>query len=421
MLQWNDVHPYNAVHVARVPAPLDPERLKNVINRTVERRGLAGLTLDRDRGTYHYHGGATFCDIQAVAGEAGGRPVLVAEIERQLNTGFVPGERFNPFRFFIAPEAECFSLGVTYFHAVADAESFVVLMKEIVETYLERKRSAPDVPTDLYPPCYDNLLRHQPGLLARKLSAIPGLVRDLRTSCRPPYYSEHPTTNGFTLCSLEPEDFRRASAAAKSWGVTLNDLFLGLLMKSLGQVASYRTLARRRRSISLGCIVNTRKVLGLDSQPLFGLFLGSFVVTHEVPEELSLRDLVADLHRQTTTIKRHKLYVGATLEMAFARFMLSWLSPERGKKLYHRYYPLWGGVTNLNLNLLWNQFGTDQPVDYIRAVSTSPAIPFVLSVTTAGNVINLGFTCRSTAFIPAELELVKNYFLEQAAHLEAIA
>src|SRR6266567_5460333 len=223
MLEWNDTHPYNAVHVARVPAPLDLERLRKILDRTMESRGLTGLTLDRDQGTYRYRGGPAQCDIRTIAGEESGRSALIAEIESQLNTAFIPGERFMPFRCFVAPQAGCFSLGLTYFHAVADAESFVFLVKEIVETYLGRNEDASAAPADLYPPCYDNLLRRQPALLARKLSAIPALVRDMRTSCRPPYRNGLPTTNGFTLCTLGAGDFQHLIAAAKSWGVTLND------------------------------------------------------------------------------------------------------------------------------------------------------------------------------------------------------
>jgi hypothetical protein len=151
------------------------------------------------------------------------------------------------------------------------------------------------------------------------------------------------------------------------------------------------------------------------------VFLGSFFVTHEVPEQMKLRELVADLHRQTVAIKRHKLYAGAPLEMGFARFMLSLLSLERGKKFYHRYYPLWGGVTNMNLNLLWDQSKSESPIDYFRAVSTSPAIPLVLSVTTVGQTLNLGFTHRSTAYLPEDLEQVKRRFLEEASCLEVHA
>ena len=36
MLEWNDAHPYNAVHVVRIPAPLDLERLRGILDATDE-------------------------------------------------------------------------------------------------------------------------------------------------------------------------------------------------------------------------------------------------------------------------------------------------------------------------------------------------------------------------------------------------
>ena len=64
MLQWNSMHPYNAVHVVRIPAAPDPERLRQTINGTLEARALTGLTLNRGQGTYCYRGGPACCEIR---------------------------------------------------------------------------------------------------------------------------------------------------------------------------------------------------------------------------------------------------------------------------------------------------------------------------------------------------------------------
>jgi hypothetical protein len=67
MLQWNDLHPYNAIHVVRIPHALDWERLENVINGTLETHGITNLALNRERGTFHYHGGAALCVMKTIA------------------------------------------------------------------------------------------------------------------------------------------------------------------------------------------------------------------------------------------------------------------------------------------------------------------------------------------------------------------
>src|SRR5262245_38305846 len=418
MLQWNELHPYNAVHVVRIPGALDLERLLSVVRSTLEHHGLTSLTLNRDRGAYHYHGALAHCEIKTIGGGGTERASLFAKIEHELNTAFALGEHFNPFRFFVALADDSFSLGIVYFHAVTDAESLVLLMKDIVDTYLKRAGPRPLSPFDLYPRCYDNLLRYCPKVLLRKLAAAPSSIRAVRNSTRPRYRDVQNLNNGFAFLSLKTQNLSVLIEAGKSSGGTLNDLFLALLMKALSPLASRRTRARRRRNISVGSIVNIRRDLGMDSQRTFGLFLGSFVVTHEVPNEISLIDLAKDIQRQTSAIKRDRLYVGAPLELVFVRFLLSFYSTDWMKKFYQKHFPLWGGITNMNLNSLWKQQEEEEPIDYFRAVSTGPVTPLVVSVTTVRDWVNIGLTYRTTVFSVADIEHVKKFFLETVKRLE---
>ena len=417
MLQWNDLHPYNVVHVFRIPAALDLERLKKAVNGTLEAQGLTGLTLDRKRGTFHYHGGPASDEIRTIVVETEPHAALCAEIERQLNTAFVQDERFSPFRFFVVPEPEAFSLGIIYFHAIADAESIVLLAREFIEAYLRENGTRPFQPLNLGFNRRNNLLR-RPGLLARKLAALPVFVRNMRNSRHITHRDENDFSNRFTAFSLDAGVLDLLLKTARDWNVTLNDLFLSLLMKSLSNLKPDRGNHPRRRNISIGCIVNLRKDLGLDGRRAFGLLLGSLTVTHEVPDDISLMALAKDIRRQTLAVKRGKLYLGTPLEMALGRFALSWFPAGRRKKLYRRHYPLWGGITNLNLNSLWPQPPGGKPVDCFRAVSTGPVTPLVLSVTTVGNAVHFGVTCRSTVFSGLDIERIKCDFLEMLKRLE---
>lgn len=421
MLQWNDLHPYNAVHVVRIPGAFDPEHLRSVLRDTLAARGLSGLTLDCTHGTFQYHGGSALSEIKLLAGGDDPRRALATEIEHQLNRGFLVAERFDPFRFFVLPEAGSFSLGLVYFHAIADAESIALLLKKMTEAYRGHASPESSQPVELYPPRYDHLLRQQPGALVRKLCALPALVRELRRSCRPRYRDPQDLHNGFDLFSLKPAALVRLAEAGNSWGVTFNDVLLAVLLSCVAPLAFRRTRARRRRKISLGCIVNLRKDLGLDSARTFGLFLGSFVVTHEVPAGMRLKDLAVDIRRQTLAIKGRRLYLGTPLELAVARRFLPFYSTALRKKLYQKHYPLWGGITNMNLNALWEQPAGQEPVDYFRAVSTGPVTPLVLSVTTVGDVVNVGLSFRSTVFAAPEIERIKTDFVNALSQVSESA
>jgi hypothetical protein len=412
MLQWNELHPYNAVHVVRIPESLDLERLKQAITVTLEGKGLTGLTLDPSAGAYQYHGGPASAEIKLIGTDAPSAPGLAAEIERQLNTPFAQVERFSPFRFVVVPERDAFSLGLVYFHAVADAESIVFLLKDMVDAYRGTGNPGRVNPVERYPARRDKLLRHHPGVLATKLASLPASIRNMRRTCRPHYRDAGDLSNKFTRFSLSPQTLSGLIQAAKSLSVTLNDLFLAVLMKAVSPLAPDRAGPGRRRNLSIGCIVNTRRDFGVDGTRTFGLFLGSFVVHHEVPAGVGLADLARDIGRQTLAIKQRRLYLGSALELTFGRLMMAWFSEQRRRKLYQKHYPLWGGLTNMNLNALWPQPEESRPVDYFRAVSTGPATPLVVSITTVGRVANIGVTYRSTVFGAPEIERVKACFLD---------
>ena len=411
MLQWNDLHAYNAVHVVRIAGGVNLLRLRGAIDGSLESRGLTHLTLDRRQDSFAYEGGPVASEIRIISPDADSTRALETEIARQLNTAFEPLGRFNPFRFFVVPDEEEFLLGLVYFHPVADAESIVHLLKRMVDDYLSPAALRVTDPVERYPGRFDNLLL-SPRMLAGKICALPALIRNLGRACRLPYRDAGDLNNGFIFFSLKAEWFRSLAASSKSWDVTLNDLFLALLLKSMSFLQPERAQASRRRRITIGCIVNKRKDLALDSRRTFGLFLGSFLVSHEVPEGISLMDLARDVWCQTRDIKEKKLYLTTALEMGIARIATALTSSAGCKKLYPKNYPLWGGITNMNLNSLWDEAGRTRPPDYFRAVSTGPVTPFVVSITTANDSINVGITYRSTVFSRPQVERVKVEFLK---------
>ena len=415
MLDWNDLHPYNAVHGVQISSPLDPARLQSAIHGTLEFHGLTGLTLNRKQGTFQYAGGPATHEIKTIVVPDNPSEALRAEIERQVNTRFDSHGEFQPFRFFVVAEKSSFSLGLVYFHTVADAVSIVRLLMDIYRAYLG------EVPAQ--PPQRFNLLpgngRFNPLRFVKQLASFParlGLLRHcLRAGCR----DANDGNNRFEHFPLPPETLRTLLATAKAWDVTLNDLFIALLLRCCAPGAAQRLRASHRRRLAIGCIVNTRSELGLADPEAFGLFLGSFIVAHETPDDLSLRALAADIRRQTRELKQRKDYVGTSLEMFLGRSLLGFFSTERRKKLYQKHYPLRGGVTNLNLNSLCPPTSGEKPANYFRGVSTGPVTPLVLSVTTVRDVVHVGMTFRSTAFTERDIEQIKNDFIKMLAGLNS--
>jgi hypothetical protein len=100
------------------------------------------------------------------------------------------------------------------------------------------------------------------------------------------------------------------------------------------------------------------------------------------------------------------------MQLALAGWAWGFFSTERRRSFYAKHCPLWGGITNLNLNALWPLATREGPVDYLRGVSTGPVTPLVLSATTAGDHINIGLTYRLTVFSIEEIGAVQARLLD---------
>ncbi len=408
MLQWNALHPYNAVHGLRLPGPVDLERLQWVVGAVVEQRGLTGFM--PEPAVYRYAGGAMQGTIRQLPAEGDALASLNREIEVQLNTPFTFTAPGDPFRFIVAVEPAGAWLALVYFHPIADAEGIVWLMRDIATAYRDPTCLAGLESWNRVPRRQDLTILRRPGLLLRWLAGLPRAIRSARSSHRPAYRDHADQHNGFRFLALPPPTLPRLLALAKSWGVTLNDLFLAAILLAVSPWAKGRFDAPRRRLVSVASIVNTRRELGVESEQAFGLALGSFRVAHEVPPSVGLEAVARAVQQQTGRAKRSRSFLATPLQLAVARFFFGLSSPARQQKFYLKSQPLCAGLTNLNLNALWQPAVGSASLDYYRAVSTGPAAPLVFSITTAGERLNVGVSYRATVFLNSDIERVQDDF-----------
>ena len=402
MLLWDEIHPYNAVHVIRIPLPFDLPRLTSIIQKQLEMYHLTGFTLDRTQKRFSYRGGPAAIDIKIIEQKDETALALNNEVELQINTSF-PTEGFiTPFRFFVVREDRFFYLGLVYLHIISDAESIVYLIKSIVNTYMNNNTEDLSIPLRHYSLTLRHMLRFNLKHLISWLLTLPSYIADVRGSCRVNYTDIDNYHIAFSHVALEPSQFHTLVKASKRWGVTMNDILNAILFLSISPFASKRLSSPRRKKISVASVVNIRKDLPIDIQRPFGLYLGSFMVSHAVPQAITLEHLAKDIHKQTAKIKRHKLYLRSLIEQLLALTLIPHFSPKRQRKFYAKYYPLWGGISNVNLNSLWDQSMEETPIDYVRAVSTGPVVPLVFSLTTVNDTINVGISFREAVFSRAD-------------------
>jgi hypothetical protein len=396
MLRWRELHPYNAVHVVVVRQALEPSRLKTRIASRLESAGLTGLVLDRRRGRFEYRGGPAAVEVTILAGGDDALRVAEREIERQLNLPFPRDGAFLPFRFFAVDAGGSFHLGLAYDHFIAGGDSIAVLLAKLVESYrADATAAAAPWRPRRYPSTYTRLFLRHAGYAIRGLRRLPSLMASCRRSCRAPCHTDRAATNAFLSHRVAPSEFVILMHAARDWGVTLNDLFLAMLLLALAPLVPDRKAAHRRRELGVASIVNVRGEFEADANDSFGQFLASLRVSHPVPPGIDLRRLAQEIHAETARIKAEKLYLQTLLALGWAAVAWRFLKTDQRRRLLAKHYPLWAGLTNVHADPLWRAAREAESPEYLRAVPTGPLAPIVFAITTLGGVLHIGVSFRS--------------------------
>ena len=415
MLRWRELHPYNSVHVVFLAGPLEARRLQEAIDRALAAAGLTGYELDarQRRFTFDAVGGRAElrAELRILPAAGGAVAATDAEIERQLNEPFVRTGRMTPFRFFAIDDEPGFRLGLTYDHFIAGGDSIVVLLRAIVDEYSGRNDSKQvRPPLRRYPRTYTRLLLRHARAAVHGMLHLPRMAGSLRRSVRPRYADLRDARNSFTHFSVPPEQFAQILRSAKAWGVTVNDLWLALLLHALAPLVPADRHAARRRDLAVASIINIREDIEAAAQTTFGQFLSSFRVAHLVPDGISLRELALDIHAETARVKRNRLYLQTLLALGVVGMLWRFLSRERRERFHSKSYAILAGLTMLNVTVLWPGAGTRAPpLRYLRGVSTGPLAPLVLAISTVGNSLIAGVSYRTAAFDRATVErLISN-------------
>ncbi len=409
MLRWRELYPYNAVHAAELPGPLDAQRLERTIGEHLRVLGLTNLTLDAAGRRFEFVGGPAAIEFVRKDGGADPAGVLDATVEHELNRPFPADGPLDPFRFFAIDAGASFHLGVAYDHFVAGGDSIVDLLQGIAGRYAGRADDLP--PLDAHPPAYARMFLRNAGYFYFGQFALPAMILRARRSVRPRYpYGDGPT-NRFVAADVDAPTYAGIVGTAKAWGVTQNDMLLAMLLKALGPEVS-REPGHRRNEIAIASVINIRNGFVPGPERTFGQFLSSFLVSHPVPPGVSLRELAQAMHRQTQRVKRRKLYLQTLNAIAIGGIAWRYMTPAQRKHMYAKNYPVWAGMTMLNVEAIWsNRAGTPPVLSYLRAASTGPFSPLVLTPASVGGRLRIGVSYRVAAFRPEDVGRIMSAFV----------
>ncbi len=151
----------------------------------------------------------------------------------------------DPFRFFAVHATTSFELGLAYDHFIAGGDSIVLLLEAIVARYVAAGETPPQPLPSLYPSTFRRLLIRHAGAVLRGAFSLPRLALNCRRSHRPRYLRWPDPSNGFAAFGLTPPEFSAVLRTPQEWGVTLNDLLIAVMLRTLSPLADKRLAARR--------------------------------------------------------------------------------------------------------------------------------------------------------------------------------
>jgi NRPS condensation-like uncharacterized protein len=418
MLQWSELHPYNAVHSYRLRGPARPEALRAAVAGALSAQGLGLAELDSDGRTY-------FCmsdpspEIEIVAAPHHADPdqTLSRHLTDMINLRF-SRPQCRPFHFSVVPTGpNSHYVNLTYDHWIADSTAARMVFRNVLARYCHLDASDDELPIELYDGTYRDAFAEQlrlPHLLGATWRCFWNAVRN-RSAWRVAYSSVNQMRLGYAFRRLPQGTVDRLVAYARSLGATVHDVILACFARALA--ANLPKNARCRGPVALGSIVDTRHAADESLEGFLGTFL-SYYVVRKRPEELhDLGDLVRGIASVTAPIKERRRYLDSLVNMQFVGRIWPHLREETKRHFMRKALPLTGGISNVALRGTWLDQECSGIVDeYLRVAPTGPMLPIVISPTTLGDQMTIGMSYRITGFTTDRVGRILDALVDDLSH-----
>jgi hypothetical protein len=408
--QWDEIHPYNAAQILKLSGVPDLSALQDAWHDAMNDLGLGRVRSGDHRSRFFYE-----C-LNGEMSHYGVKPVppgtsLDDYISEQLNRRF-DNPLEPPFRPFVLAQDGHYYAGVVYHHWVADSVSIRTLLREWFVRLFDPAQ-ARKAPVKLAEAGYRKFLLFEgPGAMGRGLLSATRWASSLRRARRVEVRGTFDLNVRLAVRSAAPGTIEQVCQAARSRGVTVNDLFLA----SIAQVCERHVPLKRRprrQSMALGAIVDLRPYLNGQLEDAFGLFLG---FTNVVCRPHELRDperLVQAISEQSRKQKRFGIPQMSALRMLAGVTAGRWYGASQRAQFYQKHVPMAAGISNVNLNKCWaTQYFPSPLLDYIRVSPTGPMMPLVFATTTLGKTFHFALTYRPSVVPPAQVDRVAQTFLD---------
>ncbi len=204
--------------------------------------------------------------------------------------------------------------------------------------------------------------------------------------------------------------------AARRRGATLNDFFMAALARACD--AHGAEPRRSGRDLAMGTIADLRALSRETLENTFGLFLGFTEVVIRAEDLKDREKVVSAVAAHNARLKEKKAAAASILRMGMGFMQGRFLSQKRLTSFYRNYMPLFGGVSNVNMNRSWPaKYHPGVVLDYIRVAPTGPMVPVVIAVTTIGKRCTFMLTRRASVVDEESGKKLAGMFVEELTAL----
>ncbi len=400
MIQWSELHPYNATHVYRLAGPLRLDALKAAIQEANALCGLGIAEVSADRGSYWFEVDEEPPRIEVLRKEDGQPEHLATHLTRQLNSPF-PRPRCRPVRFSVVPEsAESHLVLATYDHWIADSVGARLILRHVLGRYLGLEIPENDQPLRLYPGTYRKVFAHEWGVWRIVGAAGKSVGRWLynQFGCRVAREYASPMQVGVALYRTSPGAVPRLLQFARSLNVTVHDVLLAAFVRALAERLPAEAF-RRRPEVAIGSIVSTRQAAQEDLSETLGVFLGFLMTRCRADRHVGFEELAQQIGRANRAIKARHGYLDSLMNLRLFSTIWPLLDDWNRREFVRKGMPMTAGVSNVRVKDTWiDRYGADQVLDYFRAAPAGPMLPLVFAPTTFGDQMTVSVTYRAACF-----------------------
>ncbi len=419
MYQWSELHPYNAVHAYRIARPLDSDRLYRSMDAVYSQNGIGYVEIGSDGRSYRYERDA-HPPLEIIEAGHDAQATLREVFARELNHAY-ERPRCRPLRISaVVSGAADHYLCVGYDHWAFDSVAARLIVRRILDRYLDLGGPAEPKPFAHYPETYRRAFAPQMGLgrIGRGVIGALGQVLCRRMVCRVPYTSVSHMPVGFALASTQEGTVDGLRQFSRSLGATVHDVVLAALGRSLARHLPRRATRDGTCPVGIGTIVDARGESAVDVSNTLGAFLSYYAVRFAAERDAGLSEVTRRVAALTGPIKVRRGYLDAVPKMKLFSAIWPYLSQRRRPYFVRLVLPMTAGVSNVVIR----DPGIDSPgspiVDYLRGAPTGPLLPLALTVTTFAGRMNLAITYRQTGFTQSRLEDILASVQEQLENLD---